>query len=189
MHYLLLPFMVGSIYEGSSTEYLRFVVKDVEDFKTRLFCAMDDYIQELNQKRCGYSQFSFDGEKFPEQGFFFYNIIDDLWSCHEPELIELSSKEGLNCFVVESTIGDGCSYSFPCYKMVWAENKAVVEAELEKAYATFRSDKRLRSYSVLGTDFEADEMVGSDYQESGLTKYYNTIESVSSLEEFFSRKA
>lgn len=190
MHYLLLPFMVGSIYEGSSTEYLRFVVQDVEDFKTRLFCAMDDYIQELNQKRCDYSQFSFEGQAFPEQGFFFYNIIDDLWSCHEPELIELSSKEGMDCFIVESTIGDGCSYSFPCYKMVWAENKAVVEAELEKAYAAFRSDKRLRSYSVLGTDFEADEVVGyeRDEKESG-ARYFSTIDSVCSLEEFFSKEA
>lgn len=191
MHYLLLPFMVGSIYEGSSTEYLRFIAQDAEDFKTRLFCAMDDYVQDLNQKRCGYSQFSFEGQEFPEQGFFFYDIIDDLWSCHEPELIELASKESLDCFIVETTIGDGCSYSFPCYKMVWADSRAAVEAELDKAYTAFRADGKLSSYSVLGTDFEVDELVGCEryYGKDRDVQYFNTLDSVCSLEEFFSKEA
>lgn len=191
MHYLLLPFTVGSIHRGFSTGHLHFVVQNIEDFKARLFCAMDAHVQKINQNQNDYSEFSFDGQAFPEQGLFFYDSVNDMWSCHKPELVELMAKDNLECFVVEAAIGTQRSYLPPCYKIMWAENKSEVETELKKAYEVLSLDKEIRSYSILGEDFKADEIVGYEYHygEEPKLKPFNALGRVFSLEEFFSRKA
>lgn len=45
MHYLLFPYTIGCIYEGCSTDYLRFTTEDVDDFLIRLYDAMDEHVK------------------------------------------------------------------------------------------------------------------------------------------------
>lgn len=191
MHYLLSPSGCNSFQHDFSACDLLFAVKDVEDFKKRLFYAMDDYVDKLNKNQHDCSEFVFEGQEFPEKNFFFYDKFNDLWSCYKPILVELVSKDDLECFVVEASIGTRRSYLPSGYRIVWGENKAVVEAELQKAYELLSADRKIPFYSMLGAYFKADEIVGYEFHSGNEPKLkpFNALGRVFSLEEFFSKEA
>lgn len=190
MHYLLFPYTVGCIYEGSSTDYLRFTTKDIDDFLIRLYDAMDAHVKDLNNALLlELKNMSFEDEIFLLSDFFYYDETDGKWSYYEPSYFELPQSDGLETFIVEVTIGDGCSYSLPSYHFVFASSKDEVVKELHEAYRNMINDKEKKSIEIGNVDFTQDDLIF--YEEVSVSQYkkeykgiYNTPD-VYTVNEFF----
>lgn len=187
MHYLLFPYTIGCIYEGCSTDYLRFTAEDVDDFLIRLYDAMDEHVKKLNLNPIDLKDMSFEGENFPLNEFFY--VDEETWTYHEPSYFELPQLNGLETFIVELTVGDGCTYSLPSYNFVFASSKKEVEEKLYEAFTHMMKDKEIKAIEVGNVDFTHNDLVF--YEEVSVSKYkreykgiYNTPE-VYTVNEFF----
>lgn len=190
MHYLLFPYTIGCIYEGCSTDYLRFTTEDVDDFLIRLYDAMDEHTKKLNLNSVPLNDMSFEGEDFPLNEFFY--LDEETWMYHEPSYFELPQLNGFETFVVELTVGDGFTYSLPSYNFVFASSKKEVEKKLYDAFTCMMKDKEIKSIEVGNVDFTHNDLIF--YEEVSVSKYkreykgiYNTPE-VYTVSEFFHLK-
>lgn len=186
MRYLLFPYTVGCIYEGCSTDYIRVVTEDAEEYCIRWFCAACEYADKLNAARAPAEDFMFEGEEFPINEFFSYDSDTGLWEANEPYYMEMPRVDGLETFVVEYTVGDDITYSLSEYEFVFAKTKEEVKAALKAAYEAFRTQPELKVFDVCGTDFRSYDVLR--YVEVSVSKYKKEMEPYYNIDEVYTDK-
>ncbi len=186
MLYLLFPYNIGCIYEGCSTEYVRVITDNADEYCIRWFCAACDYAEMLNKSNKCAEDFIFEGEEFPVNEFFSYDSDSGLWEANEPYYNEMPKVDGLNTFVVEYTVGDNCSYSLSAYEFVFAKDKEEVKLALKSAYNSLIAQSDLNVVDVCGTDFTRSSLVS--YEEVSVSKYKKELKAFYNVGDVYTDK-
>ncbi len=186
MHYLLFPYNVGCIYEGCSTDYVRVITEDTEEYCIRWYCAACEYADKLNSTKENAEDFIFEGEDFPINEFFSYDSDTGMWEAIEPYYKEMPKVEGLETYVVEYTVGDNISYSLSSYEFVFAKSKEDVKNALKIAYNALLENPELDTVDICGTDFSRSDILR--YEEVTVSKYKKEFKAFYNIEDVYTDK-
>lgn len=163
MDYLILKYFVGSIYDGGADEYIPLKVPDKDAFLIFLLDKLDSACKELNEdsetRYLNLSKYdlSVNGVVLPLSNFISYSEKDKKWEYVEPDYEDFVLTPGT--FIVTTSFTDGCTFSFPVYHYLQAQNKEDLEISLKDAYKKFTSDNELKNIEIGGAILSRSDLV------------------------------
>lgn len=181
----MLPYFVGCIYEGGTTEYVRVKTNDKDEFIIDLLCKLDTFLPIMNDTgKFLWPTLTIEGIEVPYEEFFSYDEENKKWSYHEPSVEEYPGED---FYVVELN-----KYGYSHYYFLKASSKEELQSIFENAYEEFVSKTQPQTaLEVSGEKFDYSDLVCTDivYDKKGRVdgyKHYPTLECVYTREEWFS---
>lgn len=183
MKYLMLPYFVGCIYEGGTTEYVRVKTNDKDEFIINLLCKLDTFLPIMNDTgKFLWPTLTIEGIEVPYEQFFSYYEESKKWSYYEPDVEEYPGED---YYVVELR-----RYGYSHYYFLKASSKEELQSLFENTYEGFASNTLKVDLEISGEKFDCSDLVHTDViydkkgRVSGYTSYSN-FENVYTREEWF----
>lgn len=152
MKYIMIPYFVGCIYEGGSTEYLRLAVEDEDVFLLDMMHTMDDLLSVMNKKeKHPWPDFVIAGHNLPHDSFFYFDKKNEKWAYEEPSF---EFFPGEDFMVIELGY-----YGFSHYHFVQSTSKESLVEEMERAYQQAIDNPLSRHIYVKDKTFDSADLV------------------------------
>lgn len=183
MKYFMIPYFVGCMYEGGTTEYVRIKTEDIDDFILDLYEKMDDFISKINvQKLEIWPVFKINGKEVPAQEFFFYDEKKKEWYYEEITVEECTHDD---IYVVDLR-KNGFSY----YYFLKENSKEEINIKIEEAYLKTINKELSGDVVIGGVKFNCFDFVDSDmrFDKKGRISGVNdnlTLHNIYTKEEWF----